>query len=305
MAVQLHNPDAEDEIGGDVEYGDGGMAAADLVIDGIRPVDSDAPIGSEEPPVRESKRKRGIRQATQEAVAKVTQKNKAEAKASGKKAKKEVDPTIIPGTNRKKIFNITSFEEGVERGKLMATDIDNQFWKLGDLIAEIPTQFGKKTVEVFAAQVGIAKATCTSAAWMAKVWSPKDRDEITSEMPFVTRSHIKEVTKLAARGKTGRDDAMMWLVRANDGDGQGNAWSVEMLKRAMNPASDDEKKRNITVPHVTITGFAPYEDEQGNSGTVMSVFISGQAADEWAKSFEDAGFLNRELKASFTMVNTD
>ena len=184
-----------------------------------------------------------------------------------------------------------SFDEAVQMGMHEAKQRSARTWRLGWLALKVPTEYGKKTLAVWASQIGISASSANKARWLAKGFPPslvRKYFELSVEHFTVVRGLLpKEVDpedpKYAEAYATVEDflkDAAIC------------GWSVNELIEQVHP--DRDKNSSGFSLSGEVTGV-----EDGNGG-VIGIYIDGlENYNAWVEQLSSKGSLGLYMNAFF------
>lgn len=230
------------------------------------------------------------RKAQNAANAAIVKQRKEEARAQ--KAAERAAAAIVAPIDYvlPEMYKIESYVEAVALAQELADRGSNSNFELGWLFLGIPTEYGDKTLQHVAKEIGMAVGTANKIRWVAACWSPDD----VKRFPRLKFSHFQAVTKVAVN--MGKEAAQDFLFQANEGP-DGNPMSVEQLNKLISGEKPKTKKDNITLAGGTFfiaRSVADFERLFQTGRIFMGAFtdLDGTYEDQASK----AGLMNEHVK---------
>lgn len=141
-----------------------------------------------------------------------------------------INPIVNEATEQK-----MSWEACISSGLEARVSKDRGQWALGDLAIMISTVFGPQSLDTYAANIGVAKASLQRYRTVADRFS----ESIREKFKLLSFSHFQVISS--------QKDILFWLRKAHD-----ESWSVEKMRLEIKKKQEKEMKegdqQNVTCP---------------------------------------------------------
>jgi hypothetical protein len=190
-----------------------------------------------------------------------------------------------------------TFDEAVQMGLEEAKHRSTRTWRLGWLALNVPTEYGKKTLAIWANLIGISASTANKARWLAKGFPSR----IVRKYPELSVEHFTVVRGLLPKEVDPNDPkyaATYAEVETFLTDASICGWSVSQLMKEVHPDRDTDSHGFSLAGEL---GAEMILDDDGNqAGGVIGVYIEGaENYRQWVEQINGKGFMGLFMNAYF------